>query len=567
MLEQYKKFMIKGFGILAIALGMHSCESTQLQILDDPNALTPAQADPDLFIVEMEVSLSEFFEDVTEQGMEASRILVMAGPTYDNAYSPDTFDDAWTVGYAEILADVRALEPIAEEGQLYTHIGISKAIEAYTMMTLVDYFGDVPYSEAILGAENTNPKLDSGAEIYAAIETVLDEALAQFAREELSLPTNDLFYGGDEAKWIKLVNTLKLKLYTQSRLVDSSVGAKINALVTGGNLILTGADDFQFEYSNTNANPDSRHPEFSNNFNVAADVSDYMSNAFMVRVKDAYATGDPRTRYYFYRQSLAFTEDPNENECITLPRPANYSPNDPFCDPGGGYWGRDHGDDDGIPPDGGKRSAWGVYPVGGLFDDSRGTAWPGQLGGLQGAGLAPIMLASFTNFMLAEGALTAGVTGDARAYLEAGVRESITKVTAFGERLDYLDNIITADDPDTVADEEVTIRDQYVPTMVQIDRYVNNVLSDYDDATGEDRLEVVINEYMKASFGNGVEAYNTYRRTGLPSNMQPTLLAAPGEYLNSFFYPNELVQQNSNASQKASQSVRVFWAEGGPTLE
>lgn len=568
MLEQYKKHIIKGFGILAIAFGFNACESTQLQILDDPNALTPAQADPDLFIVEMQVSLGEFFEDVTEQGQEVTRILVMAGPTYNNAYSPDTFDDAWTVGYAEILADVRALEPIAEEGELYTHIGIAKAIEAYTMMTMVDYFGDIPYSEAILGAENTNPKLDSGAEIYAAIETLLDESLAQFAREELTLPTNDLFYGGDESQWIKLVNTLKLKLYTQSRLVDSSVGAKINALVADGNLILSEADDFQFNYSNTNANPDSRHPEFSNNFNVAADVADYMSNAFMVRVKDAYSTGDPRTRYYFYRQSLTFTEDPNENECITLPRPVNYSPSDPFCDPGQGYWGRDHGDNDGIPPDGGKRSAWGVYPVGGLFDDSRGTAWPGQLGGLQGAGIAPIMLTSFTNFMLAETALTAGVTGDARAYLEAGVRASITKVVGFGERLDYLDDIITADDPETEdVDEEVTIRDQYVPTTDQIDRYVNNVLGDYDDATGEDRLEVVINEYMKASFGNGVEAYNTYRRTGLPSDMQPTLLAAPGEYINSFFYPNELVNQNSNATQKASQAVRVFWAEGGPTLE
>ncbi len=568
MLEHYKKHIIKSFAILALALGFNSCESTKLEILENPNALSPSQADPDLFLSEIELSLADFFSRVTNPGMEVTRMLVMAGPTYNNAYPPSTFNEAWTVAYAGILADIRALEPIAEGKELYTHIGIAKTIEAYVMMTLVDYFGDVPYSEAILGSENTNPNLDGGAEIYAAIEILLNEALNQFSREELSLPSQDLFYGGDEDKWIKFANTLKLKLYTQSRLVDSNAGAKINTLLEDGNLILEAADDFQFNYSTTNANPDSRHPEFANNFNVAADVSDYMSNAFMVRVKDGFSTGDPRTRYYFYRQSLDFTTDPNENECITAPRPENYGPNDPFCDPGGGYWGRDHGDNDGTPPDGGKRTTWGVYPVGGFFDDNRGTAVPGQTTGLQGAGFAPIMLTSYTNFMLAEGALTAGVSGDARDYLEAAVRASVSKVTAFGENLDYLDNVVTPDDPDTPdTDEEETVRDLFVPTSNQIERYVTNVLDAYDAATGDDRLEVVVNEYIKALFGNGVEAYNTYRRTGFPSDLQPTLLANPGEFINSFLYPQELVIQNSNASQKASQAVRVFWAEGGPTLE
>ena len=126
-------------------------------------------------------------------------------------------------------------------------------------MTLVDYFGDIPYSEAILGSENKNPKLDDDAEIYANVETLLDEALVEFAKKDKGV-SGDLFYGGNKSKWIKFVNTLKLKLYIQTRLVDSAVGAKINALRTDGNLILEKADDFQFSYSSTDANPDSRHP-------------------------------------------------------------------------------------------------------------------------------------------------------------------------------------------------------------------------------------------------------------------------------------------------------------------
>ena len=33
-------------------------------------------------------------------------------------------------------------------------------------MSLVDYFGDVPYTEALKGSENLNPSSDSGASVY-----------------------------------------------------------------------------------------------------------------------------------------------------------------------------------------------------------------------------------------------------------------------------------------------------------------------------------------------------------------------------------------------------------------
>ena len=576
MLKTYKKYILTAFCLSVIALGFNSCESTRLEILEDPNALSPTEADPDLFLNSIEVGLAAFFDGnqsddnaaLSERGMEVTRMLHMFGPTYTNAYAPTDFDILYEDAYAGLLADTRALVPIAEDAGLFTHVGIAKTIEAYTIMTLVDNFGDLPYSQALQGTEFPNPELDDDAAIYADIEILLNEAIASFNQEELNGAPNDLFYGGDETKWIAFANTLKLKLYIQTRLVDASVGAKINTLVDEGNIILNTEDDFQFNYSSTDANPDSRHPFFGRNFDVAADVDDYMSNSYMVRVKDDYPSGDPRARYYFYRQSLDFTVDPNENECITISRPTHYSSSDTFCDPGNGYWGRDHADNDGIPPDGALRTTWGVYPIGGLFDDSRGAAIPGRNIGLQGAGLSPIMLASFTNFMLAEGVLTAGVSGDAREYLEAGVRTSISKVIAFGEGLDYLDDVVVADNPDTEdVNEERTVRSIYVPTQGSIDTYVTNVLDEFDAASGDGRLEIVVNEYFKALFGNGIEAYNTYRRTGFPSDLQPTLLEASGEFINSFPYPSELALQNSNVSQKPDQAVRVFWAEGGPTVD
>jgi hypothetical protein len=536
--------VFKGFALGFLLIASNSCETTELEILENPNALTPAQADVDLFLNGIQRSTATFFEAVTEEGMEVTRILHMFGPNYNNAYSPDQLNFPYETVYSGIISDIRAMEPLALEKGLYTHIAIARVIEAYSIGTLVDFLGDIPYDEAVLGAENLNPKVQPGASVYEAVLALLDDAIVNFNKAEVSKP-KDLFYGGNEAKWIKLTNTLKLKFLLQTRIVDTSVKDKINAIITSGNYITSTSDDFQFQYSSVDANPDSRHPIFSRNFNVAADVSDYMSNSFMYYLDAQKTNKDPRIRYYFYRQKNNFTTNANEASCIVDDKPSHYIGDYPFCNAGNGYWGRDHGDSDGIPPDGGKRTTWGVYPVGGLFDNNSFKAIPGRNIGLKGAGISPIMLASYVDFMLAESALTLNTTGSAKAYLEAGVRKSIDKVMNFGASV---------------------AAPAFIPTNVEA--YITEVLARYDAAGNDDeRLEVIVKEYFIALFGNGIEAYNTYRRTGHPSDLQPTLLAASGAYINSFFYPSSMVDRNSNISQKADQSTRVFWATGGPTVK
>ena len=123
--------------------------------------------------------------------------------------------------------------------------------------------------------------------------------------------------------------------------------------------------------------------------------------------------------------------------CSSEARPSHYAPTDVFCYIGYlnsnvssiGYWGRDHGDNDGIPPDGGLRTSFGLYPVGGKFDDGSATSVSGRSDGLAGAGISPIFLSSFTHFMIAEWQTQQGI--DARATLEAGIRLSLDKVINF----------------------------------------------------------------------------------------------------------------------------------------
>lgn len=420
--------------VLASILGILSCDTLELDLLDSPNALNNTNASADFYSNAIQLSLKDFFFEVTEPGMEVTRILHMFGPLYQNAYQPSLLDDAWEYTYSEIMADVRSLQPLAEADELFTHLAIAQVAEAYAVTTLVDYLGDVPYSQSN-NLEFLNPEADAGADIYSAMITLLDTAISNFEKEESRKPVNDFYYNGDESKWIKLANTLKLKIYLQQRLVGASEATNaINSIVNSGNYIQEAADDFQFSYGTVDTNPDSRHPIFARNFVEGTGVTDYMSNTYMNYMVNDSDNEDPRRRYYFYRQRNQNAVNTVEQSCYGALPPTHIGFNNIFCNLGDeapGYWGRDHGYDFGIPPDTNLRATWGLYPIGGQFDNESFTAIPDRNIGTRGAGIEPIMLSSYVDFMLAEAALTIGISGNAEAYLEAGITKSIAKVTNF----------------------------------------------------------------------------------------------------------------------------------------
>ena len=81
-----------------------------------------------------------------------------------------------------------------------------------------------------------------------------------------------------------------------------------------------------------------------------------------------------------------------------------------------------------------------------------------------------------------------------------------------------------------------------IPSDSIITDYVTAVLDRYDAAS--DKLDVVMKEYYIASFGNGIEAYNLYRRTGKPNNMAPLIdpgAAATASFPRTMPYPNSFV--------------------------
>lgn len=515
-----------------------------LDLQEDPNAVTASTADLNLVLNRIQLDFKDFFNATGNNGMRLTRMLNQGSNLYEQAYVPVNFNGIWTNAYANILNDIKFLEPLAENANFRRHLGMARTMRAYVLMTLVDYFNAVPYSQA-LDPNEFNPGYDDPAAVYAAALADLTQAKQDFTASSLGSP-QDMYYGGSWANWVRLVNSLQLKLHLNRKLVDEpgSVAA-INALIAENNFIQPG-QEFVFKYGTNLTDPDARHPRYAGQYQPGGG-GDYQSTWYMYHLTEEKGFDDPRARFYFYRQVTANPTDPDQLRCLSEIAPGHYLAGGfPFCLPGDrGYWGRDHLNAEGIPPDGLGRTAWGVYPAGGRFDNNAG-AGVAAGAGAGGAGIQPIMLPAYVDFMIAEAIQTmSGVDGDARAYLESGIRKSLAYVRAF-----------------SVSTSEAAAINTFQAAAAYTtasNNYVDYVLDEFDAAPAARKMYFIGREYWIALFGNGNESYNLYRRTGQPDGMQPGLLSNFGDFPRSLFYPNNHLVTNNKAAQKGSQRERVFW--------
>ena len=549
-----KQFLIFPLCFLGVLL-LGGCNKQLSPLLNNPSVPSPSAADPDLYLNNLQLSFKGFFQDATDITDQMTRQEIMYGPTYYNAFSPTSFDDIWSKAYENVFLTANTMIPIAEAKGETIHAGIAQVLKAYTMFTMVDLFGDVPYSQADQGVAIPNPQVDKGAAIYDSAEALLDSAIANFAKTPSAKPANDLFYGGSAANWTALANTLLLRAYVQTRLVDNSVAAKITTLVNANKLINSPSQDFVFSYSTHSQAPDARSSHYVTNYGTDNGAGDYIGTWFMWELADAKGFQDPRARYYLYRQLDNITTDPRTASQTTrqfaIPcyyRTDPYAAGVPYCLVDTGYWGRDHGNNEGIPPDNSLRTTWGLYPAGGAFDYSQNIAIGQSTGretGAGGNGINPIWLSSYTNFLKAEAALVLSTPGDPQALTIAGVDASFNKVSGFAGTIGY--KIPTSDTTMLI-------------TATNQAKYETAVANLYTGASGTAaKLNVIETEYYLAAWGNGLETYNTYRRTGCPNNLQPTLEPSPGFFIRSFFYASVYANYNKNAVQKTATNVKVFW--------
>ena len=171
-----------------------------------------------------------------------------------NNYSgltPNRFDNAWETFYEDVMIEAQVMITQAEEDGYNHYVGIGKIMQAFALMNATDVWGDIPYTESILGIENTNPAFDNQTSvIYPAIFNLLTSAKTNLAASDggRAVGSDDVIYGGDVDKWISAANAIAARGHLHQ-------GNYVQALSNAQNSFASAGDNLSFTYTATKQGP------------------------------------------------------------------------------------------------------------------------------------------------------------------------------------------------------------------------------------------------------------------------------------------------------------------------
>ena len=418
--------------------------------------------------------------------------------------------------YGGPLAD---LEQILAKDLALTHpayLGIAKLLKAFNYSQITDLWGDVPFTEALKGTSNLQPKVDASRDVYSELITLIDQGIADLARTpppgaSAGPSIDDLIYNGNAQRWTRFGNTLKLRLYLHmlqgGSVTPEAVATFVRtteASVTVGFMNAV-TDDFQLVFEAT-ANRQNPIHQFivsrTDDIAVSATIVDLMNTRI-----------DPRRAAYF----TPFPFNPT-----ALAAPASTTV---------GYVGLANGNGGGVRNSlsrlhtyvrGNVTTAAASIPAGPNLTVSGATA-------LAYDGTAPVQMLTFTeyNFIRAELALRYSGPGTAQEFFARGITASLT-------------------DAGQAAQVAAYVARQGTLT-----------------GTPADQLRQLIEEKYIGNFMVAVEPWNDWRRTGFPLLSRiPTNIVNPnsgGRIPRVLLYPQQEVDANPNMKQRNYNERPVFW--------
>ncbi len=128
-------------------------------------------------------------------------------------------------------------------------IAIAEIMKAWVFQLLTDYFGDVPYSQALDVDNFPQPVYDPQKAIYDGLIEKLNEARTMLENSTTGgFESGDVFYGGDLEKWMKLANSLRLRLALRAANADPAYLEEARNAIADG-VMESNEDNAMFRFS------------------------------------------------------------------------------------------------------------------------------------------------------------------------------------------------------------------------------------------------------------------------------------------------------------------------------
>ena len=103
--------------ILLLGLTFTSCETTDLDLINDPNQITVENGDLERYMVSIQVDFARFAEAMGNNGARLVRIEQMGATNYVNAFEPVFTNYEWGLAYVNMFSDMKNATAVS-----YTHL-------------------------------------------------------------------------------------------------------------------------------------------------------------------------------------------------------------------------------------------------------------------------------------------------------------------------------------------------------------------------------------------------------------------------------------------------------------
>jgi hypothetical protein len=510
--------IITGVFISVVILST-SCKK-YLDINTNPNRATSAT--PELILPQALTNTASLINAYNNYGSQTVGYAANAGGyggfgeaiTYNYTTS---HTGLWASTY-DNLEDYQAILDKTDGDASYNYFNaVARIMKVYDFQLLVDAFNDVPYAEALLGANQLTPAYSDATTIYKELALELDKAIATIDQTSvgvLPLGSSDVLFAASTTSWKQFANTLKLKLLIRG---SGKVSFANSAFSADGFLTKDALIDPGFTRDNGKQNP--QWNNWGWDFAGTSGNKAWMPNTFIFGFYDGHTLSDnARGKAIYYQWPSTGTNR------------LGYENYNIVSSPAGSFWFSGNDRD-------GKQNGK-------------------QVGILKGpdAGL-PAMLAAESYFLQAEGVVKGIITGNDETLFYNGITASFK----------YLFTLPDGSVVGSPADSVEAYKTKNPSSPLVIYGLAGNAAQ---------KTEAIITQkYIALNFIHGHEAWNEYRRTHYPSvvaggNGYQTFASVVSESTRPDKLPTRILYPTSEASYNSENMPKsispfssfIFWA-------